>query len=418
MGQHLETEPVSKAPSPWRPATAAEREAVREELGRILSSALFRNSKRFPAFLRYTVEHALTSTEPLKERTIGHEVFARNPGYDTAEDPVVRMTAVEVRKRLAQYYQRPDHRSELMISYQPGTYVPDFSQPPSAVATPALSAPPVAVAAAPPLPRIHAARWAVTAAAAIAVAVILGAWLVASRPPAPLSSDAAGRFWAPLVTSSDALLLCIGDPARVPDQPDPVQPTPGVDDLTVQEFLRTNSVRYMDAVTLALIASELRARGKPFHIRRPAATRLKDLRDGPVVLIGGLNNPWTLRLSEGLRFTLAADPAGAFVRDRDRPDDRRWRPEASGRLIKNIKQTYGLITRVQDSATGHSVLAVSGLVHGTRAAGECLVDVTCLQSAERLGGVPLDAGNVQIVVAAAVMGEDSGAPRVIAVHSW
>ena len=174
----------------------------------------------------------------------------------------------------------------------------------------------------------------------------------------------------------------------------------------------------MDAVTLALIASELRARGKPFHIRRPASTRLKDLRDGPVVLIGGLNNPWTIKLSEGLRFTLAADPDGAYVRDRDRPGDRQWRPEASGRLIKNINQTYGLITRVQDSATGHAVLTVSGLVHGTRAAGECIVDVACLQSAERLGSAPLDARNVQIVVVATVMGEDSGAPRVIAVHSW
>jgi len=415
MGEHLEIDPTSGVPASWKPATGTERETVREELGRILSSALFRNSKRFPAFLRYTVEHALTSNEPLKERTIGQEVFARNPGYDTSEDPIVRVTAVEVRKRLAQYYQRPDHRSELVIAYQPGRYVPDFSPPGPTVATTTSSTFPAT--SAPSVRRIRA-RWAATAVAAIAIAVIVGAWALASRPLARGSHDAAGRFWAPIVTSSDALLLCIGDPSRIPDQPDPVQTAGAVDDLTVQEFLRTNSVRYMDAVTLALIASELRARGKPFHIRRPASTRLKDLRDGPVVLIGGLNNPWTIKLSEGLRFTLAADPDGAYVRDRDRPGDRQWRPEASGRLIKNINQTYGLITRVQDSATGHAVLTVSGLVHGTRAAGECIVDVACLQSAERLGSAPLDARNVQIVVVATVMGEDSGAPRVIAVHSW
>jgi hypothetical protein len=416
MGQHPDSDSPSRAPSPWRPATDSEREAVREELGRILSSALFRNSKRFPAFLRYTVEHALTSTEPLKERTIGHEVFARDPGYDTSEDPVVRMTAAEVRKRLAQYYQRPGHGRELVIAYQPGTYVPDFAQPSPEAATVDPTASTIASPSAPS--SATPTGWVITAALAIGVVVIVGAWVAANRRPPGVSNDAIGRFWSPLLTSSDALLLCIGDPARVPEQADPVQTAPAVDDLTVQEFLRTNSVRYMDAVTLALIASELRARGKPFHIRRPAATRLKDLREGPVVLIGGLNNPWTLKLSEGLRFTLAADPDGAFVRDRDRPDDRQWRPEAFGRLIKNIKETYGLITRVQDSATGHSVLIISGLVHGTRAAGECLVDVECLQSAERLGGAPLDARNVQIVIAATVMGEDSGAPRVIAVHSW
>jgi hypothetical protein len=87
MGEHLEIDPTSGVPASWKPATGTERETVREELGRILSSALFRNSKRFPAFLRYTVEHALTSNEPLEERTIGQEVFARNPGYDTSEDP-------------------------------------------------------------------------------------------------------------------------------------------------------------------------------------------------------------------------------------------------------------------------------------------------------------------------------------------
>ena len=119
--------------APRTPQTAAEAEVVREQLGRILSSALFRNSKRFPVFLRYTVEHALNSAEPLKERTIGHEAFARDPAYDTAQDPVVRMTAAEVRKRLVQYYQRPEHSREIVIAYQSGSYVPEFSQP----ATPA-----------------------------------------------------------------------------------------------------------------------------------------------------------------------------------------------------------------------------------------------------------------------------------------
>src|SRR5262245_10472669 len=118
-----------QVPLPWKPQTAAETEAVGEQLARILSSALFRNSKRFPVFLRYTVEHALKSAEPLKERTIGHEVFARDPAYDTAQDPVVRMTAAEVRKRLVQYYQQPEHRGELVIAYQAGSYVPDFFQP-------------------------------------------------------------------------------------------------------------------------------------------------------------------------------------------------------------------------------------------------------------------------------------------------
>src|SRR3954469_22138545 len=106
--------PVDAVPvgAPWPRASAAEKELVREQVGRILATAPFRNSKRFPAFLRHTVEHALSSSEGLKERTIGHEVFGRDPGYDTAQDPIVRMTAAEVRKRLGQYYQVPEHAAE------------------------------------------------------------------------------------------------------------------------------------------------------------------------------------------------------------------------------------------------------------------------------------------------------------------
>ena len=401
-------------PAPWRPQTAVEAEAVREQLGRILSSALFRNSKRFPVFLRYTVEHALNSADSLKERTIGHEVFARDPAYDTAQDPVVRMTAAEVRKRLVQYYERPEHRGELVIAYQAGSYVPDLFQPvtPRETGLSPGDGPSPRVLA---LPR--APTWMAAAAAVVLASAVLGAWLVASRHPPEAPTDALAGFWAPIVASPSPLLLCIGDPSLFVNQPEAQSTTP-VGDMTIQEFLRSDSVRYTDALTLSLIAGELRARGKPFRIRRPAATALKDLRDGPVVLIGGFNNPWTRKLSEDFRFTLAVDPGGAYVRDRDNPADRRWQPESAGRLIKNLKQTYGVITRVKDPATGHAVLTISGLVHGTRAAGECVVDAACLEAAARIGGSNLGQQNVQIVVEAAVMGEDSGAPRVITVHSW
>ena len=411
---HPDTPPAQEASTadpPLAPA-APDREIVREQLGRVVSSTLFRNSRRFPAFLRYTVEHALSSTEPLKERTIGHEVFGRDPGYDTAQDPVVRMTAAEVRKRLAQYYQLPEHAAEPVINFAPGSYVPEFilrHRPPVIDDSPA---PPDAHIG--PRKRL-APPWlaAVTVGASLIALIAWWAW------PRPVRANAADRVWAPITSSAGPVLICIGDPTRVQTEASGEPTTPDPAGLSVSEFLRQNAVRYTDAVTLSLLAGELRARDTPFRIRRPAATELKDLREGPVVLIGGLNNPWALRLSEGLRFTLAVDDNGSFIRDRDRPADRQWRM-GDGRTtaLKDIGETYGLITRVQDPATGHSVMTVSGLALGTRAAGECLIDGACLESAERLGGGSLGAANLQIVVSAAVIGEDSGAPRVVAFHSW
>ena len=398
-------EAESRSP-PWAPATEADKELIREQLGRILSSALFRNSKRFPAFLRFTVEHALAGSGTLKERTIGHEVFGRDPSYDTSQDPVVRMTAAEVRKRLTQYYQAPEHVAETVIAFQAGSYVPEFFPAPA----PAVEAPAAALVTGGTSGRTRR-RWVV---ASVAAAGILALLVLTGRWPGS-GTDAASRFWSPLLKSSAAVLICIGDPSPALAADADAKPSP--DDLTIQEFLRGSSVRYTDSVTLALVAGELASKGKPFRIRRPAATELKDLRDGPVLLIGGFNNPWTLRLTEGLRFQLASDERGNYIRDRQRPEHQEWRAGDASRLLKRVTNTYGLITRMQDPATGHAVLTVSGLVLGTKAAAECLINVDCLDSVERLQP-NLDHRNVQIVVSAAVIGEDSGAPSVVAVHSW
>ncbi len=56
---------------------------VRAHLERILLSTPFRNSKRYPALLRYVVEQELNgASSELKERTIAIDVFGRDPSYD------------------------------------------------------------------------------------------------------------------------------------------------------------------------------------------------------------------------------------------------------------------------------------------------------------------------------------------------
>ena len=114
----------------WHPKTASEKQLVSLQLERIVSDGRFTASKRYPCLLRYIVEQTLAGKEDdLKERTLGVEVFHRPPDYDTNADPVVRLCAAEVRKRLAQYYQATPHAGELRIDLNPGSYVPVFSQP-------------------------------------------------------------------------------------------------------------------------------------------------------------------------------------------------------------------------------------------------------------------------------------------------
>jgi TolB-like protein len=105
----------------------AQAEEVRDHLQEILNSQWFAASKRAQDFLRLVVEHALAGEhELLRERMIGAEMFHRSVDYDTANDPVVRVKATEVRKKLGSYYLEHAGYARVRIQLPSGTYVPRF----------------------------------------------------------------------------------------------------------------------------------------------------------------------------------------------------------------------------------------------------------------------------------------------------
>src|ERR1700691_1404381 len=104
-----------------------ERTEVLRELDAILNSPVFQPSKRCQQFLSYVVRHRLEGNqERLKERTIGVDLFQRPAGYATGDDPVVRVQAGEVRRRLDQYYQGNPNTSVVRIELHVGSYTPEF----------------------------------------------------------------------------------------------------------------------------------------------------------------------------------------------------------------------------------------------------------------------------------------------------
>src|SRR5215831_18862074 len=117
---------------PSSPVTALE---VSSQLERLLGSTQFRASRRCQGLLRTVTERTLAGdATAVKERMLGMSVFGRSPEYDTSQDPIVRVTAAEVRKKLAQYYQEPAHQSELRIELLPGGYIPEFRRAPGETA--------------------------------------------------------------------------------------------------------------------------------------------------------------------------------------------------------------------------------------------------------------------------------------------
>jgi len=104
------------------------RAAILKALVQVLSSKPFRTSKQCQMFLRYVVLHSVDGKEDaLKERVIGAEVLERSPNYNTADDPVVRIRASDVRKRLAMYYQEEGRNASIRITIPSGSYRAFFS---------------------------------------------------------------------------------------------------------------------------------------------------------------------------------------------------------------------------------------------------------------------------------------------------
>jgi hypothetical protein len=159
--------------------TESRERAVRAELSRLLDGAAFRNSKRCSGFLEYIVEHTIRGPgDTLKERSIGVELFQLPPDFDTGQHTIVRVTANEVRKKLAQHYLAENGSNHpVRIDLPPGSYSAEFRWEMPAAGTPV-----------PPRPGWRS-RWMIACAAA--VLVILGAFSVWRwRAATPISPDA------------------------------------------------------------------------------------------------------------------------------------------------------------------------------------------------------------------------------------
>jgi hypothetical protein len=101
---------------------------VRAELNRLLASSAFRTSKRCREFLEHIVEHTISGpTGVLKERSIGVELFQLPQDFDAGQHTIVRVTANEVRKKLAQHYQAENGCFHAVrIAMPPGSYSAEF----------------------------------------------------------------------------------------------------------------------------------------------------------------------------------------------------------------------------------------------------------------------------------------------------
>jgi len=375
------------------------------QVGRIVAHPLFTNSKRYPKFLRYVVETTLEAPgSSLKERTLGVQVFGREPDYDTNLDHIVRTTAGEVRKRLQQYYREDGHGSELIIELPSGSYVPVFHSAPASE----------------PRETHEGKRWRVWKwAVATAAALGLGVFVVPRLWPAPVSA-ASDRFWSPVIAAPASAVLCIGSAENTTGGDMAAGPSRGT--MTLLDLHRSESekVAFSDALTMARLTGLLRSKGKQYQIRQEALATLAELTEAPAILIGAFDNDWTLRLTGPLRFRFEYDRARgiSLIRDREHPARTDWKVDWSAPCLQ-FTRDYATVSRVLDRTTKQPVVVVAGITrYGTIAAGEFLANESRMSELDRLAPRGWDHRNIQIVLSTPVIRGSPGPAEIVATAVW
>lgn len=428
-----------KTPS-WIPRTEADFQAIRLQLARVLESAPFRTSKRYPALLSYVVEKTLQGdTDSLKERTLGIEVFRREPEYDTNADPVVRIAAGEVRKRLAQYYYNPRHKDEIHIELAAGSYVPEFYAAADASINAADGSDRTAEIAsagdqtiAGPLPLedgrsgVGSSRWSRILIPALCLILGVVAGVIATRVRTAVSSaplTALDEFWRPLIGAPGTVWLCVGEAyvTGVELSPNGARNRFAANyRLSSGEQRAYPALNLADTTVLARVAGLLQTRDKGYSVHGESETTFSDLASGPAVLIGSFNNDWTIRLSDQLRFhfEMDRDAGEQWIVDRQKPAEKIGTHRV-GIAGPDTTDAYAIISRVHDPSTGQMVVAVAGIsTNGTTAAGRFVSEPRFLAEFAKSAPRNWQNENLQIVIAAPIVDGSLGPPHVVSSYIW
>ena len=392
-------------------ALSPQREMVLEALSRVTGSAAFQSSKRGQAFLQYIVEHALAGElDQLKERCIGSTLFGRPPDYDTGSDSIVRVTANEVRKRLAVFYAQAAVGESVVFDLPVGSYIPEIRLNEAEWRTPEPVLEVVAEPEAPALVQAPARNWRNLAIGGWCMALLLGGvWLHGKLAGNDSLQSRSLRAlpWVALFEGGHTPQLIMADSAMGTLRAFQAFPT-SLEDYSNRRFLsppeglpeyylrpwnmiaRKGFTSIADARIAAAYAPLAVAAGRVPVIRSARDFSLSDFRHGDNLILLGSNasNPWVELFQDQMDFLLR------FEADRpNRVEIRHPHPGDPAALATGVTsgatgEAYATLSLVNGLDGRGRVLIVQGTnMEGTDLAGELAANPESMANALRRCGV-------------------------------
>lgn len=420
---------------------------IRRALKRILRSKYFAQAPKKQRFLQLICEaHLNGRASEINEYLIGYEVFDRNDSYNPALDPIVRVGAHELRKKLELYYEHEGQEDDILLEIPVGSYMPIFTRRVHSQAVEDVpSSVPQTLSR-----RLSSRMWilllTLMVISLLAAVVILGSvnkklrqQIGQGEKPQEMS-EIYKSVWEPFLTDSSPTLLVLSNPPVYrfwnPVDPDylskrainltPAEARSLAETLGREQFVvKRNPVRRLvlsydeytgigEAIGLHRMSALLNRIGNSTIVKQSRTVSAEDLKNHNVILLGSVwVNEWSGKIP--IREDFIHGASATIVNENPQPGEQREYgarfDEESGTLIED----YALIT-VRPNISGRNKVMVLAGTHseGTEAAAEFVTKEVYLSNLNdrlrQLNGTAPEYYQVLLKVAV-----DNGIPTTISI---
>jgi hypothetical protein len=434
--------------------SAVPAEEVTRILDRIFTSKYFSHAPKKQKFLKLVCQYYVNGrAAELNEYLIGREVFDRDDSYNPSADPIVRVGAHDVRKKLDLFYENEGAGDNLRLVMPIGSYEPFFIRQeadPSPIEDPPILPPEIVVAEA--LTTQAPRRDLLVAGAAILVLlVIVAALWMSNRSLSDRVADidlaregtAFGPVWKPFFRGDDVTLVVISNPPiyRFSNAIDPeivAKNAIGLNGEQEKQLADTLKDKFVmkqtrrpklilspedytgmgEAIGLHRITDLFRSTGRTLLLRQSRTATAEDLKNHNVVLLGSVwANEWSGRLPVREDFVYSGN-ATIENRDPQSGEGNEYLPEFDPRTGELLVD-YALVTVKPNISLENTVMVLAGIhSEGTEAAAEFVTTRNYLQELnQRLGQLNENGTPVQYYQALLKVGVENGIPTTISIVS-
>lgn len=357
---------------------------------RIAESNGFARAQRLRDFLLYICRSALSNhAGEIHEQQVGVDVFGRRPGYNPAEDNIVRVEARELRKRLDRYFSGEGKSEPFRISVPKGSYVPHFEP----MVTPPATQLAMGLFPDTPQPRRLIRFWhvlLVVLLGAIAVLVATRWNLRGTRADGPNANSvlADAGVWASLFPTRAPLSIVVADAALVLVE-DITGQRVSLEDYqnrSYQRNLKSGDVSLIagrpytdlaDVMVTSKILAAVQPEGFRPLVRYPRDLIVRDLDRGNLIFLGSAySDPWIDEFDPQTNFRVVRDAAtGALCFANKSPHPGELPQYCARQLPSQGEETYGLVTFLPNLQQTGNVLILEGTTGaGTEATGDFITN--------------------------------------------